>query len=45
VLACSRDDESAVGQTMVLARWRDNGVGGIADDSALALVAIPCSLA
>jgi hypothetical protein len=44
VLACSRNDESAAGQTMVLARGRDNGVGGRADDGALALAAIPCLL-
>ncbi len=44
VLARSRDDEWAAGQTMVLARGRDNGVGSRADDSALALAAIPCLL-
>ncbi len=44
VLACSRDGKSAAGQKMVLARGHDNGIGGRADDGALALAAIPCSL-
>ncbi len=44
MLARLRDDEWAAGQTMVLARGHDNGVGGRADNGALALAAIPCSL-
>ena len=44
VLACWRDDELAAGWTMVLTRGRNNGVWGRADDGALALAAISCSL-
>ena len=44
MLAHWRDEESAVGRTMVLARLCDDGVDGRADDSASALSAIPCSL-
>jgi hypothetical protein len=44
VLAHWRDEESAVRRTMVLARLCDDGVDGRADDGALALLAVPCSL-
>ena len=45
VLAHWRDDESAAGRTLVLARLRDDGVDGRADEGASASSAVTCSLA